>query len=306
MFARNLSFLMRPLAIPPVVEYPSLCFEIGSDASGATPFSSISGFDANDFVVKVNGQDTSMSIESISALAGDVIEIERRRNGSLFPRLAFTDTMNMVSKILKPFPELDAGNLIDLFYNCSELTSVCEDLMINNPQITAVDYMFQNTGITTLPASTFRGCVNIVDMIKVFSGSGLKSLPAGIFDDLVSAETFEDCFYGCENLESLPDGLFSKCSAVKNLKWTFQNCSSLTTVPRNIFVGCDAIEDVFRCFMGCESLTVGVEFTARNIGSADDFAWNTAEVGTVYVPAGSKTANTFSGAVDPYVNVVEI
>lgn len=304
MFARNLFYMRKRVTAPPV-ELPSLCFEVGDSVSGATPFTDTADYDASDFVVKVNDQETSMSFDSITLSAGDKCEIISK-SGDKFPRIIFSDSMNMVSKILKPFPPMWTSGLTDEFYNCSMLTEICDDLLVNNPQVDDVNYFFQNSGIVVVPGGTFKGLTGLTEFTKVFSGSAVRELKEGLFDSFVNVTSFEDCFYDCADLTTIPESLFDKCVSTTHMKWTFQNCSSLTNVGPGLLAKMPNLEDVFKCFSGCESLVVDFDITATGITSADDFAWDTSGTGTVRVPAGSVTADTFKSASDANVTVVEV
>ena len=296
---------MRKRVTAPPVEVPSLCFMVGDSVSGATPFTDTASYDASDFVVKVNDQETSMTFDSITLSAGDKCEIVSK-SGSKFPRIIFSDSMNVVSKILKPFPPMWTSGLTDEFYNCSMLTEICDDLLVNNPQVDDVDYFFQNSGILVVPGGTFKGLTGVTAFKKVFSGSAVRELQEGVFDSFENVTDFEDCFYNCSDLTTIPDTLFDKCVNTTHMKWTFQKCSSLTGVGTGLLAKLTKLENVFKCFSGCESLVVDFDITATEIIDADDFAWDTVGTGTVRVPAGSTTASTFASASDANVTVIEV
>ena len=74
---------------------------------------------------------------------------------------------------------------------------------------------------------------------------GLKSIPAGLFDNFKNVENSSRAFEDCVTLESVPRGLFDKMekltkidkdsSGYGNFYGIFTRCSELTEVPFDIF-----------------------------------------------------------------------
>ena len=90
-----------------------------------------------------------------------------------------------------------------LFYNCSNLYSIPENLFKNCPNVTTFGSIFCN-------------CTNIVE------------IPEGLFDNNTLVEDFSYTFYGCSKINKLPEGLFNKCTKAWNFNGTLKHCSMQT------------------------------------------------------------------------------
>ena len=50
--------------------------------------------------------------------------------------------------------------------------------------------------------------------------------------------SFEYCFYECENLQSIPEDLFRNCYNVRIFSYCFFGCSSLNFIPNRLLYNC--------------------------------------------------------------------
>ena len=131
------------------------------------------------------------------------------------------------------------------FENCTELTSLSNDLFAKNTAATSFN-------------SCFSGC------------TGLTSLPAGMFDANVEVTSFNSCFSGCTGLTSLPTGLFAKNTKAKNFDYSFNGCTSLTDLPEGLFDGNVNATSFLSCFNGCSNLSKLPEgLFAKNTAATD-------------------------------------
>lgn len=83
-----------------------------------------------------------------------------------------------------------------------------------------------------------------------FSDTGITRIPEGLFDYAVNAETFDDTFFGCENLEYIPEGLFKNCPKVKSFYRTFCDCPKITEIPATLFANNKEVEKAEATFAG--------------------------------------------------------
>ena len=71
----------------------------------------------------------------------------------------------------------------------------------------------------------------------------------------MAANSFEKCFYGCNQLTSIPADLFRFNTQATSFFGTFCNCTSLTEIPANLFRSNGAAIDFQQCFQNCPELT---------------------------------------------------
>lgn len=171
--------------------------------------------------------------------------------------------------------KLKAGtnNFQNLFYNCSALTNVQDDIF-NTDNKTSSDnkfyYSFRNSGILSVPDSLFNGheesknmfystfgyCKNLKSLptnlfkgitipkknmfLGTFISSGLESIPDSLFQSLNGNYTegiFRTTFYRT-NITSIPNGLFSGIYGIPQpymFQQTFELCSKLLSIPVGLF-----------------------------------------------------------------------
>ncbi len=149
-----------------------------------------------------------------------------------FNNFSFMDCKSL-TRVLQPFPKsagLRAREAYRLFAGCSSLYEIPGDLFVNCPDFT-----------------DFSGC---------FYGTGLKSIPEGLFKSCSRAEVFEDCFGECASLREIPEDLFSNCPAVTTFGYCFTGDLALTGIPEGLFRNCGAVEYFTYCFAYCEAVTV--------------------------------------------------
>lgn len=100
-------------------------------------------------------------------------------------------------------------------------------------------------------------------------------------------------FWGCESLEEVPKGLFYGFNGQRFFQ-TFYGCRSLRSVDVNEFANLTNLYDVAGMFSGCTSLRGEIRFRATGIRDVQNFAYGVPDGAlTVYVPRGSKTAESF-------------
>ncbi|MGM9737245.1 MAG: BACON domain-containing protein [Candidatus Cryptobacteroides sp.] len=137
------------------------------------------------------------------------------------------------------FEGVDANglDLTELFHDCALLESA--PLGFFRPNMTGVKRLFQNcASLKTVPAGFFENCDNVTIGQEIFYGSGIETLPAGIFKPLTKITSLYGMFKDCANLKEVDPGIFEGMSLVTNGQYMFEGCTSLNTVPQGLFKDC--------------------------------------------------------------------
>ena len=148
---------------------------------------------------------------------------------------------------------------------------------------------FQNaTNLTQIPNTLFTGLTGGNYMFSyTFSGSGLTSLPSGLFSSITTStgSMFQYTFQNCASLQSIPSDLFSGLTTGANymFQYTFKGCTSLQSLPAGLFSGIRTKASyLFRyAFDGCTNLSGWVPPTmfagliANNSPTTSDMWTNT-------------------------------
>ena len=147
-----------------------------------------------------------------------------------------------------PPPAIKGNKLEGGFRYCSNLTSVCANLFVNNP--------------------------HLVNLLECFSGTtNLKTIPAGLFE-IPSLEIIESIFEN-SGLEKVPTYLFRSQRQLWRIRYAFRNCTSLQITP-DIF--CDEATEMSTRFIDRANIWFGEVFkrdscTNPNQGTAPQ-VWN--------------------------------
>lgn len=122
---------------------------------------------------------------------------------------------------------LNSLDISGFFYGCYKLKEIPKSVFISNGNSTTLNrYKSYERGL-------FGSCI------------GLKSIPAGLFDNFKNVEKSLNTFESCSLIESVPRGLFDKMEKLTridndsygygNAYGTFTGCQSLKEVPFDIF-----------------------------------------------------------------------
>ena len=209
--------------------------------------------------------------EADLTLTGEqTIEIVNETDGSNYPYVCFSPEISslQITEMLAPLPLLrisnggaaitdfggdvgveqvkpaftgrsgnDGGNKYGMFYRCTTLVSLCDQLFRFNPQIinfggyggggggngddhgkdggkggSGYGCFYNCSRLTSLPADLFKYCVNVTN----FSGYGGGDGGSTNSDSVASGGSGYGCFYNCSGLTSLPADLFKYCVNVTN------------------------------------------------------------------------------------------
>ena len=87
----------------------------------------------------------------------------------------------------------------------------------------------RSTNLGTIPSGLFDFATNATDFSDAFSITPITSVPTGLFDENVLAQTFASTFGSCINLVTVPLTLFDNNVNVLTFSGTFRNCINITS-----------------------------------------------------------------------------
>ena len=172
-------------------------------------------------------------------------------------------------------------NISSMFKGCTNLKTISSDAFAGAVGITTIASLFEGcTALETVPEGLFAPMTGLKTASNVFSASGVKRVPAGLFASNPAITTFSKIFYNCTSLVSLPDGLFASnplvtvytsafegCTALESVGVLFgpstasakcdnlfYGCTALKTLPEGIFTGLTGVSTFEEAFYGCSAL----------------------------------------------------
>ncbi len=247
----------------------TLSFVASNDGSGIDFFKDISSTYHPDsaFTVKINGETTDQNYRSLSFVAGDKVKITCD-DGFSFPTFKGDNHIGEISPLpLMTSSSGSAVTVLERVFLGSYLTSVPEDLFINNTSITNIDLAFS--------------------LCK-----SLTSVPENLLANNVEVDSVNSLFSGCSKLDSIPEKLFANNKKITNFYQVFKSCTSLTSVPENLFESQTSADGFVYAFSGCSNLSGRIRIYSEKVKYVNSFC-NGCQSMTVIVPAGSTTETTF-------------
>lgn len=176
--------------------------------------------------------------------------------GKQLPALTSSDSFKkMLREVNEPL--LSSNNLWYAFYRCQNLTSVCSDLFVNNPNASFKSTFSYCTGLTEIPEDLFACTPGASSFESTFEGcTGLTAIPGNMFAQCPEVTSFRSTFSGCTGLTEIPAELFANCQKVKDFWSTFYNCTGLRgEIPSSLFDGKTEVTTFARTFYNCNGLT---------------------------------------------------
>ncbi|QXO10867.1 hypothetical protein pEaSNUABM54_00041 [Erwinia phage pEa_SNUABM_54] len=202
---------------------------------------------------------------------------------------AFAKFKTVPAKLFQNLPSRGGlRSLNGIFHGCSDLTTVPADLFLGMSNVTNIDELFSGypsrytSGFTTIPVGLFTpfadridsaintfscskvttlkgtelaGMSNVTTIEGMFSHTPIVSVPAGLFDSMVSMYRAVSLFEGCSKLTTLPASIFSKCVRLSRFNRMFAQCTSLETLVPGWFDKLEGIYEGIEVFAGCTALT---------------------------------------------------
>ena len=166
------------------------------------------------------------------------------------------------------FDTSNVTNMIDMFYNCSSLTTL-DVSNWNTSNVTRMESMFQDcSSLTTLDVSKWDTS-NVTDMSFMFYDcSSLTTLDVSNWDTSNVTNIYY-MFYNCSSLTTLDLSNWDTGNVIR-MDYMFYNCSKLTTIDVSNWDTSNVI-DMSYMFRDCSSLT-----------TLDVSNWNTSNVTYIY------------------------
>lgn len=155
------------------------------------------------------------------------------------------------------------GVFTAFFQKCSGLKTLPKRLFADGCIADGIDWLFVESGITTIPATLFNdlqvrsptldmifgSCPSLTDVpvglftnfgtVKTFSRmfmqTGVTTAKRGVFSGLTSVTSFSDAYANCRQLKTVEVGALSGMPALTTEQRTFSNCTQLATVNAPLF-----------------------------------------------------------------------
>ena len=211
------------------------------------PFTTDSG--TLGYKVNIDWGDTNISVinptDTLTAntwkhkysIAGDY-QISIKSSTLQMPKFSFNTkatSKDLIISVDTPFLGMKETTLDQLFNLCVNLERVCGNLFKNNTITTDINNLFTGcSSLSEVPSDLFARMFYLTNLSSTFKGSGLTSLPNGIFDELYNAENFNSLCLSCLSLVTIPEDLFWENTKAYNFSNMFRNCNKLTMLE-NIF-----------------------------------------------------------------------
>ena len=223
-------------------------------------------------------------------------------------------------------------NFSSCFNSCSNLTSIPDGLFDNNPVVTNFSSCFSScSNLTSIPDGLFDNNPDVTSFNCCFwQCSKLQSIPSGLFRNNSKVTDFHMTFFSC-NISDIPVELFTNCPAVTDLSGTFGD-NPISSVPSGLFSSqtfvttlgnnmnrpngifsagsmgvIDIDENLFAHMLNLTQARYAfqghygfsIRFRATELTDVTSFCnKNNEQPVTVYVPAGSATAEAFHAIAD--------
>ena len=253
------------------------------------------------FAVYVNGELTEQAADSITASAGDIVEIAMTGGQSCFPvfHLYYGDTgeltdYGMTAEEYIAWMEEEDGSVTwegkvteDQLSYAYRAQDVYEDgtsipvLSIDEalPVLGATpDEPLTSFTVSGAYVSPFAYCGTLESVCEGLLASNTQLTEAGtglIIDDEAETvtEVMAGLFFCCYALAEAPEGLFAANTAVTDFYGCFCYCTSLTSVPEGLFAANTAVTGFYGCFGGCTALTSVPEGLFAANTAVTGFSW---------------------------------
>lgn len=119
------------------------------------------------------------------------------------------------------------------FFGCSNITSITSTLS-NVSTLLKLINGFRGTGISSVPAGIFDGCVNLVDVTAVFRDcTGVSTIPAHLLDNNVALTDVSEIFMGCHNITSIPSGFLDYNTELTGICGAFYDMN-ISSIPSGL------------------------------------------------------------------------
>lgn len=193
------------------------------------------------------------------------------------------------------------------------VSDIPEDLFKYNQNLTTVTNLFEYAVLSVnIPSGLFRYNFFLYQVSKLLYGARVNgmtefTIPKDLFAHNISLTSIGNLFEQVDAKLVLDEDMFKNNVNIKYAGGCFAYNDVRLNIPVNLFKPLVNLKGVSDCFRSSLQITPVCRFSARNItqDGVNNFAYNAASTGTVYVPRGSQTAASFRNAYDVNVNVIE-
>lgn len=236
------------------------------------------------FIVRISGTVVSLDSEGIKApCISEVIQWGKTdlryisgafRDNYLLKRVC-SDPYNALGNIdnldqvfyrcseLEEIPEdvfkncVNAYNANETFNGCKSLTSIPEKIFANCRNLNYLHATFRNcSALTEIPEDLFANNPNIYEASYVFDNcDGITEIPSDLFKNNHELESIYGLFQQSDGFTSIPEDLFAENTKLQILEYAFNNCRGLTAIPDGLFRNNSDIKSFCGAFHNCPSLT---------------------------------------------------
>lgn len=191
------------------------------------------------------------------ALEEELISIEQWGDGQFgtFGRYSFSSCKNMVS-IPTDSENLQISDAFAFFSICHSLTSIPEDLFINNGHLTSLEECFFAVPLNELPEKLLWSLPEVENIREAFRNTSIKSIPKDLLIYCQKLTNVRRTFYGCTNITSIPEELFWYCPELGTARGTFYMCTGIDSPPEHLFRANEKLVSVYELFHGCNLKSV--------------------------------------------------
>lgn len=150
------------------------------------------------------------------------------------------------------------GKARNMFLGQTLITTIPENIFINNKDLYSVDGLFKNSGLTNVPEDLLKYAKNITNISNIFSGcSSITTIPERFFQRINKLTYIEYAFNKCVNLTAIPSGIFKTIERSENVgaRGLFSYCEKLTEIPEDLFQSFDSVINMSDFAYNCKALT---------------------------------------------------
>lgn len=144
------------------------------------------------------------------------------------------------------------------FWGCSNLTDIVTDSYGSLALLVNLRQTFFDIPITKIPIGILDYTTIADDFLGIFGRTNIKTIPDGLFDNCISATSFQAAFTVCVLLESIPPNLFpiENTPLVTRFSNLFYHCYGLTgEIPLGFFDNRPLVTTFRETFNSCVELT---------------------------------------------------
>ncbi|WP_163321250.1 BspA family leucine-rich repeat surface protein [Dysgonomonas sp. 520] len=122
---------------------------------------------------------------------------------------------------------------VDMFFNASNITSVSPTLISSWKKATNINYLLQNTGLTSIDVDFLQGLTNLESVTTVFGGTYVPTISKYYYRNLPKLKNVGGQFYKHKVAPTIEADMFSLCPTVENIAYCFAQ-SYIDEIPQGL------------------------------------------------------------------------